>query len=76
MLRPETASATSIVAVVIATIVLSYSSSPHCCVLEPSVSGGFTISYPRLGLFAYSGNDTTAILKTFETSLQIKNVIG
>ena len=38
--------ATSIVAVAIATIVLSYSPPSHSCGLEPSVNGGFTISYP------------------------------
>ncbi|MDX2418121.1 MAG: hypothetical protein QNK19_11740 [Xanthomonadales bacterium] len=37
---------TSMVAVVIATIVLSYSPPSHSCGLEPSVNGGFTISYP------------------------------
>jgi len=37
---------TSIVAVAIATIVLSYSPPTHTCGLEPSVNGGFTISYP------------------------------
>ena len=38
--------ATSIVAVAIATIVLSYSPPSHSCGLEPTVNGGFTISYP------------------------------
>jgi len=38
--------ATSIVAVAIATIVLGYSPPSHTCGLEPTVNGGFTISYP------------------------------
>jgi hypothetical protein len=33
-------------AVAIATIVLSYSPPSHTCGLEPTVNGGFTISYP------------------------------
>jgi len=39
-------SATSIVAVIIATIGLSYSLPVHSCGLEPSVNGGFSISHP------------------------------
>lgn len=39
-------SMTSIVATAIATIVLSYSLPAHACGLEPTLNGGFNISYP------------------------------